>query len=76
MNIAGVDYETEGREMPKEAERADHAAVETRRMPDVWMWRRSGSHHDSSSAWPVARPRTIIVTDLHHAAPSSPGSSA
>ena len=29
----------------------------------VWIWRSSGSHHRASCTWPVARPRTTIVTD-------------
>ena len=32
-------------------------------MLEVWIWRRSGSHQRSRCTWPVARPRTTIVTD-------------
>src|SRR6059036_104354 len=29
----------------------------------VWIWRSRGSHQRASCTWPVARPRTTIVTD-------------
>ncbi len=38
-------------------------------MLEVWICRRSGSHQRSRCTWPVASPRTIIVTDCRPVSP-------